>query len=238
MGKKVDKYVSQINNDNNSSLVKFIFENEKLVNILSTLSIKKEIIYPQIYSLQMYILRNNKTFSFKENLNLLLILNFIRGKGIIKYFDFKFYENINFKGKPFFFFLNDKIKNFSFVCDELIIYSRFEEINKIKKITKGETFREVVKAISFPIYYYIKNEEEEINNLKVHFRIKLSKNQNITAFFDINGFIMNESDFNTKKNQNEEFVGLENPIIGSYDISFRNGLLNINNTIKKNEYIF
>jgi len=237
IGKKVNKYISDINNINNASLVKFIFENEKIVNILSTLSIKKHIIYPQIYSLQMYDLRNNTIFSFKINQDLLLTLNYIWGKGIINLSDLKFNENSNFKGKPFFFFLNDTEKNFSFVCDELIIYSRFEEINKIKKITQGETFREVVQAIRFPIYYYIKNEEKEINNLKVHFRIKLPKNQDIIPFFDIDGYIMDENGFYTKRNINDEFIGLNDPIKGSYDSSFKCGFLNINNTIKKGEYI-
>ena len=238
LGKKVNKFVSQINYGNNSSLVKFMFENEQIVNILSTLSNKKQIIYPQIYSLQMYNLRNNKTFSFNMDQYLLLILNYIYGKGVINFSDLKFYENVNFKGKPFFFYLNDTIKNLSIVCNnELNIYSKFEEINKIKKINQGEALRDIVRTKRLPIYYYIKNGEEEINNLKVHFRIKLSRYQNITAFFDINGYIMNESDFNTKRNINDEFIGLKDPIKGSYDLCFKSGILNINNTIKKGDYI-
>ena len=237
ISKKVDKYVSQANYGNSSSLVKFIFENEQIANILSTLSIKKKIIYPQIYSLQMYNIRNNGTLSIKMEQNLLLILNYISGKGTIQFSDLKFYENVNFRGKPYFFFVNDEVKNFSIVCNELNIYSKFEEINKIKKITRGEVLRDNLRTKRLPIYYYIKNEEEEINNLKIHFKIKLPISQNRKAFFDINGYIMNESDFNSIKNVNEEFIGLKDPIKGSYDICFKNGILNINNTIKKGDYI-
>jgi hypothetical protein len=104
IGKKVDKYVSQAKYGN-ASLVKFIFENEKIVNILSTLSINKQIIFPQIYSLQMYNFGNNKTFSFKINQHLLLILYYISGNGVINYYNSKYYQNANYKGKPIFFIL-------------------------------------------------------------------------------------------------------------------------------------
>ena len=238
IGKNVEKYVSQKKYDNdNASLFKFIFENEKIVNILSTLFIKKQIIYPQIYSLQMFHLRDNKILSFNMNQNLLLILNYISGKGIISFSDLLFYQNVNFKGKPIFFFMNETSQNLSFSGDELNIFSKFEEINKIRKITQGETLKEFVRAIKLPIYYYIKNEEEEINNLKIYFKIKLPIYQNKIAFFDISGYIMNESDFNSKKNINDEFIGLKDPIKGSYDIGFKIGILNINKTIKKGDYI-
>ena len=236
IGKKFDKYASQ-ENYGNASLVKFIFGNEKIVNILSMLSISKEIIFPQIYSLQMYNFMNNKIFSFTISQKLLLTLNYISGKGVIKYYDLKFFENSNYKGKPIFFMLNETTKNLTFDCKELIFYTKVEEINKIKKITKGETLRDIVTSVKLPIYYYIKNEEEEINNQKVHFRIKFPKYRNETALFVINGYIMNETEFNSLKYINEEFVDLKNPIKGSYDICFRNGILNINNTIKKGDYI-
>ena len=236
IGEKVDKYVSQ-EKYGNASLVKFIFGNEKIVNILSLLSISKEIIFPQIYTLQMYNFRNNKAFSFKIRQKLLLTLNYISGKGLIKFNHLKFYENSNYKGKPIFFFINETTKNMTFDAQELIFYTKFEEINKIKKITQGETLRDIVRSSRLPIYYYIKNEEEEINNLKVHFRIKFPKYINETTSFVINGYIMDEINFNSLKNINEEYIELKEPIKGSYDICFRNGILNINNTIKKGDYI-
>ena len=125
----------------------------------------------------------------------------------------------------------------TFDAQELIFYTKFEEINKIKKITQGETLRDIVRSSRLPIYYYIKNEEEEINNLKVHFRIKFPKYINETTSFVINGYIMDEINFNSLKNINEEYIELKEPIKGSYDICFRNGILNINNTIKKGDYI-
>ena len=73
------KYASQEKYDNNLSLVKFRFLDDKIVNILSTLSNKKQKIYPQIYSSQMYDLRENKDFIFNLNQNLFLILKYIQG---------------------------------------------------------------------------------------------------------------------------------------------------------------
>ena len=108
----------------------------------------------------MFDLRNNKTFFFNINKNLLLILSYIHGKGLIKFLDKKFYENINFRGKPFFFYFNETVKNISIECkNELSIYSKFEEINKIKKITLGGELRDNIITKRLPTYYYIKNGE-------------------------------------------------------------------------------
>ena len=236
----VIKYASQEKYDNNFSLIKFRFLDDKIVNILSTLSNKKRIIYPQIYSAQMYDLREDKDFIFNLNQNLLLILKYIQGGGVINYNNLIFNPNVNYKGKPLFFVFKESNK-MSFQCKELIFYTRFEKINEIKKITQGEALRDVVKAKMFPIYYYIKNDEDQINNMIINFRIKLIKNQRLTSLFEIKGYIMNETKFNdfNQIRFNGEFLDLDyyDPINGSYDISFESGILNINETINKGEYI-
>ena len=75
----------------------------------------------------------------------------------------------------------------------------------------------------------------------INFRIKLIKNQRLTSPFKIKGYIMNETKFNdfNQIRFNGEFLDLDNyePINGSYDISFESGILNINETINKGEYI-
>jgi hypothetical protein len=48
---------------------------------------------------------------------------------------------------------------------------------------------------------------------------------------------MNESTFNNKRSINGEFIDLKDPIRGSYDICFRNGILNINRTINVSDYV-
>ena len=75
--------------------------------------------------------------------------------------------------------------------------------------------------------------------MNIHFIIKNinDKERNETTYFEINGYIMNENDFKNKRSITGEFIDLKNPIMGSYDICFRNGILNINRTINENNYI-
>ena len=224
---------------NYTSLIKFKFENEKYSDILSTLANKKQKIYPQIYSTQMYYFRENKEFIFNLNYSFTLIVNHILGQGKIKNYNDTLNMNVNFKGKPFFFPINTGKRNFSFLqTQELIFYIEFQQYNEIKELTQGETLREFVNANKFPIYYYIKIIENKIN-MNIHFIIKnrKDKERNETTFFEINGYILNESDFNNKRSINGEFIDLKNPISGSYDICFRNGILNINRTIDKGNYV-
>ena len=57
------------------SLAKFKFEDNKISDILSVLSNKKQRIYPQIYSKQMYYFQEVKEFIFNLNHSFRLILN-------------------------------------------------------------------------------------------------------------------------------------------------------------------
>jgi len=229
--------------NNYTSLAKFKFENVKIANILSTLSNNKQEIYPQIYSTQMFNFREYKKFIFNLNYNFTLILNYILGQGEIICPKFNLTPNVNFKGKPFLINLNNGENNLEFKINEdeefkeLVFYTKFQQNNEIKEITQGETLREFVNGLRFPIYYYIKNRENEINHMNIHFIIKNLKDKDKITIFEINGYIMNENDFTTKRSINGEFIDLKNPIRGSYDTCFRNGILYINETIKENNYV-
>jgi len=233
--------ILQASENNKFTLIKFQFENEKIANILSTLINNNKEIYPQIYSKQLYNLRNeNNSFIFDLKRNYSLTLNYIQGAGNIKYLKKNIEANENFKGKPFFFQLNKSIKNIAFSCKKkLIFYTKIEEIHNIKEITLDETLMEFINSKKLPIYFYIKNEENDINQINVHYRIKIanSTDKNKQVLFTIYGYILNENEFINKRNLNGEFIDLENPYSGTYDINFRIGFLNINKKIKKGEYI-
>ena len=232
--------------NNYESLIKFKYENNtKIVNILSTLSNNKTKIYPQIYSTQMYYFNEYKEFIFNLNNSFTLILNYILGQGKIICPNFNLTPNVNFKGKPFLINLNNETKHLKFLLNEteteetkeLIFYIKFQQNNEIKEITQGETLREFVNAKRFPIYYYIKNGENKINYMNIHFIIKNMNDKNKTTSFEINGYLMNETVFSNKKKINGEFINLKEPIRGSYDTCFRNGILNINKEINGSDYI-
>ena len=231
--------------NNYTSLVKFRFGNKKIVNILSTLSNEKQIIYPQIYSTQMYYFKENKEMIFNLNQSFILILNHILGQGIIKILNYTLNPNANFKGKPFLIPINKNGSKLNFSLNEneehreLIFYTKFQQNNKIKELTQGETLREFVNANRFPIYYYIRNVDNTINHMNIHFIIQNFKdnNKNKTTFFEITGYIMNKYEFENKRSINGEIINLKDPIKGSYDVCFKNGILNINKTIQKNYYV-
>jgi len=239
-GNNTKKYITQINNDNKNSLVKFIFENGKIANILTTLSNNTKEIYPQIYSKQIFDLENNNSsFNFNLKRKYLLTLNYIKGEGQIKYLNLTFYLNENFKGKPFFFNLNESIKNINFQYKgELIFYTKIEESNELKEINQDETLRELLDPTNLPFYYYIKNGENEINQMNIHYRIKIinSTNRNKIIPFKINVYILDEK-FNDLRNIVRDFVNLNKSYIGTYEVSFRIGTLNINKKIEKGHYI-
>ena len=241
IGNNSDKYISQTIYDNKASMVKFIFENEKIASILSTLPNNNKEIYPQIYSKQLYHLSNkNNIFIFDLKRNYSLTLNYLQGQGEIKYSGNSLYANENFKGKPFCFNISESMKNISFIYDnELTFYTKIEEINNLKEITQDEALRQLIEAKNLPIYYYIKNGENEINEMNIHYRIKIIKNINRDKriLFKIDGCILDENKFNQIRNLDGEFIDLDNLFKGTYEISFKIGILNINKTIKRGDYI-
>jgi len=230
--------------NNYTSLVKFKVENTKIINILSTLSNKKQKIYPQIYSTQMYYFRENKEMTFNLNKSFTFILNHILGQGTIQTQNYNLNLNVNSKGKPFLIPINKRGITLKFNFNEaeeskeLIFYTKFQQNYNIKELTQGETLREFVYANRFPIYYFIKNGENKINHMNIHFIIQNFKDTiNKTTSFEITGYIMNKTDFDNKRNINGEFIDLKNPIRGSYDVCFKNGILNINRTINGSYYV-
>ena len=157
----------------------FKFKNSKIVNILSTFYKNKSSFNPQIYSLEMFYLKQNVDFYYNLKHNFSSFLSYIYGNGELKYYKYTFPVNINFQRKPFLFSLNEANKNISILLYETIknISSQAEEkglflftklkyiirMNEIKEINQGETVREIVKVRNLPIYYYLKCEDKNEN---------------------------------------------------------------------------
>ena len=189
----------------------------------------------------MYYFRKNKTMIFNLNQSFTLILNHILGQGTIQTQNFILNPNANFKGKPFLIPINRNGSTLHFYINkkkeskELIFYTKFQQNYIIKELTQGEALREIINVKRFPIYYYIKNGENKINHMNIHFIIKNYNDtiKNKTTFFEITGYIMNKTDFDNKRNINGDFIDLKDPIRGSYDVCFKNGILNINRTLMK-----
>ena len=223
-------------------LFKFEFNDNGTKTILSTFSNELNLIYPQIYSFQIYRFYNSvKTFNFKAKY--ISIYKHIYGNEIIKLDNYKLKKIVtgnNFKGKSISIPVSE-IENITFYCkNELIFYYKLDYLQRnknIKEIVYGESMKEFLFDKYFPIYYYIKYNNQD--NIDINFRI-LNIEEKTTKFL-INGYLLNTKKMERKKRG--EFIALKNPIQGKYDKYFKNGLLQINgeiiNNIKKNkmEYI-
>jgi hypothetical protein len=209
----------------------FIFNKNKIVNILSTFYKNKSPISPQIYSSEMFYLKN-KTIYFNFNLKpkFSLISSYIDGDGEIEYNNITFQANINFQGKPLLFLINEEIKSISFtpkktnenIDKKLFFFIKLNYIiqnNDEKEINHDKTLREIVEIKNLPIYYYLKCEEGNSDELmNINFQIINFNNEQIN--FEIFGYLVN--DINEQVNESNEYIH------GSYDMQFKVGILNIN----------
>ena len=228
-------YISEVTKVKNlkSILFKFEFEDNNPKNILSTFSNENNLNYPQIYSPKLYRLLFNTSNVFNYNLNsgnCFLIFKLIYGSGIISFENYPTIDiNENFIGKPItihfseiqnIYFKNNKEGNF-------IFYTKLNYVNQksnIKEINYDESMNELFFNVKFPIFYYIKYNNQD--NIDINFRIIKKKDINSTIDIKISGYALN-SDM-LKRKLNGEFIELKEPIIGKYDKSFKNGLLQIN----------
>ena len=225
---------------------KFIFYNNKIVNILSTFYKDISEINPQIYSSEMFYLKKDFYFKFYLNQKFSIILNYIYGKGEIKYEHFTFPINMNFQGKPLLLHLNKSIRNIRFSHynasfqnenEGLFFFAKLNyllQTDEVREINQGETVSELVKVKNLPIYYYLKCEDNSENmniNLKILNLENKDKNKNNKkkpqTFFTITGYLINDIDFNNKESPIENFLNKNNSINGVYDIYFKIGVLNI-----------
>ena len=230
-------YISEVTKVKNlkSILFKFEFEDNKPKNILSTFSNENNLDYPQIYSPKLYRLFNtSKVFNYNlNNGNYFLIFKFIDGSGIIFFENYPSIDiNENFIGKPITIQFSE-VKNIYFKSNKeenFIFYTKLKYVNQksnIKEINYDLSMNELLFNIQFPMFYYIKYNNQD--NIDINFRIIKINDINTTTDFKISGYALNQDTL--KRRLNGEFFELKEPIIGKYDKSFKNGLLQINETI-------
>ena len=226
LGKENDK-------DFQSIIFKFKFRDNKIKTILSTFNNMKNLTYPQIYSSQIFFLSNSiKKFNFAlNNENCILIFKHIHGTATIAFDNYpRIITDLNFIGKPI-TIPNSEVKNISFQSKEdFIFYLKLENIKQkldIKEIFYDQSLNELLLNTQFPIYYYIKYNNQDL--LELNFRIINIEDKNTTTEININGYILNKTTLNRRLNG--EFIELKESIVGHYDKDLKNGILQINQTI-------
>ena len=228
-------YISELEKvkDLQSILFEFEFEDNKPKTILSMFTNDKDISSPKFYSSQIYILFNSsKEFNFNFNYeNCLLIFKFISGSGTISSGGYsKIEANSNNFGKPITIPIS-KVKKIIFKSEESFIYHLdLKYVNPksgTRELIVGESLNEILLDTQFPIYYYLKIGNQD--NIDINFRIINLEKGNITTNIFINGYMIDNEALERKLNG--EFIELTESIKGQYDQIFKNGILQINETI-------
>ena len=171
-------YISEVEKEKDFKLIlfKFEFEDNLPKNILSIFNNDKDITSQKFYSSQVYILSksSNKQFNFNFNYgNCLLIFKYISGSGNILFGEYQKIEaNSNYFGKPITIPISE-VKNITFKTEESFIYYlklEYERQNSdIKEIIFDKSINELLINTQFPIYYYIKYNNQD--NIDINFRI-------------------------------------------------------------------
>ena len=172
------------------------------------------------------------------NRDCLLIFKLVYGRGIIIFDNYpKIDINENYLGKqitiPF-----SEVKNITFQSykeEDFIFYIKLEYVSQqfeMKEIFYDESMNEILLNTKFPIFYYIKCDGQD--NIDINFRIINIEDINTSTDITINGYMINQTTF--KRRLNGEFIELKESIKGQYDKVFKNGILQINETII-NKYI-
>ena len=223
--------------DNNvdSIMFEFEFNDNQTKHILLTFFDNKNDFSPHLYASQIYEFNFNKTlnFSMPDKNDFSLVCSWISGYGQIDLKDTMEPSILglsnNFKGKPFFISLSDLSIIMFNNCMNFIFYIKLNKImanNGVSELTFGASMNELTINKPFPLFYYIKYTKNlmDLNFRMVNYQEEISKNT--TTIFDIEGYIM-EYEYIEKKMKGE-YIKLENPIKGFYDLDFKNGLLHIN----------
>ena len=234
---------SYIEEDIDSFIFKFIFQNNEIKNIISCFSDKIINVYPQIYSSQMFYIQyltkiNN--FRLKNNYT----FNFQHINGYAGYLSFSFLENQvfegsrNFKGKPMAISINSDTDHIDVSTGvyEYIYYIKlvYDMRNKgIEEIKSGEVRSYLIKGDRFPLYYYFKIKNENYINVDINLRLNSYNESLLQNEFDISGYILDEDTI--KRQINGEYIVLTDPYEGYYSNSFKVGLLQINKISESND---
>ena len=236
-------------------IFKFEFQNNEIKNIISCFLDRISIIYPQIYSSQMFFINDmtKKTlFDVKNN----YVFNYQHINGFQLNVNFSIWKNEtfegsrNFKGKPMAISINSGSKFITFSPNyyydddnDYVYYIKlvYDMKNKgIEEIKSGEVISYLISGDHFPLYYYFKLKNNTHINVDINLRLNSYNETLLQNDFDITGYILDEDTM--KRKINGEYIQLKDPYEGYYSNAFKVGLLQINKELKEksqnnNKYI-
>ena len=226
-------------------IIKFEFKNNKIKKIISAFEDKMEIVYPQIYSAQMFYINDlKKKFLFKVKNNYDLVYQYLYGiLANITFLDLELpiRANRNFIGRPFLIHIYDKFDNITIsTYQEYISYYKLiynDKSKGIEEVKLGEPKSLVIKDAYFPLYFYIKFTEEHDSNIIFNIRLKTEIDSDIEDDIEIKGYLLKEDEMQRKING--EYIQLSNPIEGYYSNGYNIGFLQAYRSISDNySYLF
>jgi len=222
-------------------LFKFEFPNGELKNIISAFHADYEIIYPQIYSNQMFFYQHMyvNNFKFLEN----YIPYYRKVNVIFEYILFNIINNNqifsgNTKGKPLSFTISKEYKLISFntafsYISSFMKLKYYKQIKDIEEIKSGEAFSKLINKKAFPLYFYVKIKNESYINICISFKINMQKPEIILNNYEFKGYILDENTINRKIKG--EYIDLKSSFDGYYSNTLKIGYLQINQNIVNNK---
>ena len=181
-------------------IIKFEFKNNGIKKIISAFEDKMEIVYPQIYSAQMFYINDlKKKFLFKVKNNYDLVYQYLYGNlANITFLDLEspIRATRNFIGRPFLIHIYDKFDNITIsTYQEYISYYKLiynDKSKGIEEVKLGEPKSLVIKDAYFPLYFYIKFTEEPDSNIIFNIRLKTEIDSDIEDDIEIKGYLLKE----------------------------------------------
>ena len=191
-------------------LFKFEFPNDKIKNIKSSFSDKIFELYPQIYTMQMFYITNSTKINYFQLVNNYTLkyqyVNGYKGNVNLSLLNFQtFNSSRNFKGKPLKFPLGSEKSNVTcYSNSEHYIYFLELEYNMrnkgVEEIKSGETISNFIKGGYFPLYYYLKVNDENYINVDINIRLNSYNESVLHNNFEIKGYVFNEEIIKRKIN--------------------------------------
>ena len=229
----------------------FEFNNSEIKSIISSLYEGMQLYFLNIYSSQMFYIKDNETqYFFRLEKNYTLIYNYIYGSYVninYMYFNYQDIEEMPFiiteknsRGKPVSIDLHfhDVGSIILLILDNIEWLFTFQlEYNMRNKgiieLKSGETRNQIMETGYFPLYYYLKIKNNDYINIDINLGLKYLNSTLWTTNFEINGYIFDEDTI--KRKINGEYINLEKPIKGNYSNKYNVGLLQINQEKKYND---
>ena len=237
----VKKMIDNLQNYNlNFILFKFEIRFQIEETFLSFSDSKNEEIFLQVYSPQIFNIRNNDSFIFSFLSNYYYSLKWINGKGEMKDSNSTFASKMdkNDEGKYYYSSsLSNIEQKITFInTEDFCLYSKLNynfESDFIIEIKSGELISEIFNEKNFPIYFFYKLNQS--TSYEINFRI--INNNNFLANYSIGGMFVDIEKIKAIKRG--EYLEFKNEIEAKYDSYSYNGLLEIyeDYITKDNDYI-